>query len=193
VLLGTVKGVVLATKSATVGDTLSLRRLRRRDIRVVADIAGDAFENQAVQQKVAEDLTIYCDDGIEERDIRAQRHCLPREYYVVLLNAQEIGLTGLYRFHWAWEREAWLGWTAIDRSRQSKGIGSEVLSVVKDLAYDKGFRVLHVETERYRRAKHFYLRNGFEESGVLPRHYGGNCDALVLSCNLDDQCRSGTV
>jgi GNAT superfamily N-acetyltransferase len=174
--------------------SIDLRRLRRHDVGPVAAIAGHAFDSQAVQQKVAQELAIYCDDGIEEESIRAQRHSLAREYYVILMDAREIGLTGLYRFHWAWEGEAWLGWTAIDRSHQSKGIGSEVLTKVKTIAHKHGFRILHVETELGGRAQNFYLRNGFKESGVLPRHYASDCDALVLSCNLEaTQRRSGGV
>jgi GNAT superfamily N-acetyltransferase len=181
------------TQSVTV-HSIDLRRLRRRDVGPVAAIAGDAFDSQAVQRKVAEELAIYCDDGIEEESITVQRQALPREYYVILLDNREIGLTGLYRFHWAWEGEAWLGWTAIDSSHQSKGIGSEVLASLKTIAYEQGFRILHVETELGCRAQNFYLRNGFRASGVLHRHYGSDCDALVLSCDLEaTQRRSGDV
>jgi GNAT superfamily N-acetyltransferase len=163
-----------------------LRRLRREDIPAVSELAGDAFDSEGIRGEVAEELAIYCDDGIETLNIREQRHSLPREYYVVMENDQEIGITGLYRFHWAWEGEAWLGWTAIGRRFQSKGIGSQMLTLLKQVAYENGFRVLHVETARNGRAKAFYLRNGFQECGFLPRHYASDFDAALLSCDLEE-------
>lgn len=180
------------TKRVPGRSTLNLRRLRRHDVRSVGAIAGDAFGSQAVQRKVAEELAIYCDEGLEEESITVQRQALPREYYVILLDNREIGLTGLYQFHWAWEGEVWLGWTAIDRSYQNKGIGSEALALLKTIAYKHGHRILHVETELGGRAQNFYLRNGFKKSGVLPRHYASDSDAHVLSCDLEvTQRRSG--
>jgi GNAT superfamily N-acetyltransferase len=165
---------------------LRLRRLHREDIPTIARIAGDAFGSDSIRDEVGDELALYCDDGIEALSIRAQRHALPREYYVVLLDDREIGLTGLYRFHWAWEGEAWLGWTAIERLSQGQGVGSKMLAMVRTLAYEKGFRVLHVETARNGRARSFYLRNGFAECGIVPRHYGSDLDAAILSCDLEE-------
>jgi ribosomal protein S18 acetylase RimI-like enzyme len=83
---------------------------------------------------------------------------------------------------------AWhLYWIAVDRTRQAKGIGRDLLRFVEDDARRRGARILFVETSslpHYELTRRFYDRNGYEVTGVLRDFYADGDDMVVYRKRL---------
>ncbi len=172
-----------------VNESLSLRRLHRPDIDTMREIVAGAFESKSLGDEVAETLRHYCDSGRELLDLDEQTtEPLPSEYWALVnLEAGEpLGVCGLYRFAWAWEKSFWLGWFAVAPRLQGQGLGTTMLQTLFKVARTKGCEVFKVETGRGSRATDFYKKVGFMEEGVLSRHYSQTLDATVLSRDLTD-------
>jgi N-acetylglutamate synthase-like GNAT family acetyltransferase len=177
------------------GDDLLLRRFVHKDIPAVRTILTGAFESVQLGQEVGSRLEDYCASGQAALTLDEQVHeSLPTEYWVMVESGgQVLGICGLYRFGWAWKRSFWLGWFAVDPTRQNRGLGTTMLTTLLRIARTKGAEVFKVETGYGGKATAFYKKLGFLEEGVLSRHYSQNLDALILSRDLSDVHALGTV
>jgi GNAT superfamily N-acetyltransferase len=155
-------------------------------------LAVRAFDSSEVGTDLRTMLDVYCAQGLVGVPLHRQsQEALPREYFAIVVGegtAERIaGITGIYRFGtWTWPGNLWLGWTAVDRPLQSRGVGTTALHLVMRIARSRGGERLKVETAYGGRATLFYARNGFVEEARLRAHYAPDLDALVLSRGLDD-------
>lgn len=79
--------------------------------------------------------------------------------------------------------EAELQSIAVDESHRGTGVGSELMRAFLAWAAASGVRTVHLEVrEGNARARAFYARWGFAETGKRPRYYRDNGEtALLLS------------
>ena len=180
------------------GGGFGLRRLCRSDIKNVQEVVTSAFDSASLGESVATTLHDYCTEGSDVRSLSEQpKDSLPSEYWVLVqlgdgsgskASHQQIvvGLCGLYRFRWGWEKSLWLGWFGVSAARQGQGLGTRMLQTLMGIARGKGGEIFHVEALREGRAAEFYKRLGWQEQGIIPQHYGPKSDAVILSRELAD-------
>jgi ribosomal protein S18 acetylase RimI-like enzyme len=85
------------------------------------------------------------------------------------------------------DRSWYLYWIAVDRTRQAKGIGRDLLRFVEDDARRRGARILFLETSslpHYDLTRRFYDKNGYEVTGVLRDYYADGDDMVVFRKRL---------
>jgi ribosomal protein S18 acetylase RimI-like enzyme len=85
------------------------------------------------------------------------------------------------------DRTWYLYWIAVKRDIHAKGIGSKLLHhAEKDIRQRKG-RVLFIETSSlplYELTRKFYLKHGYEITGVLRDYYSDGDDMVVFRKKL---------
>lgn len=85
------------------------------------------------------------------------------------------------------DRTWYLYWIAVTRDIQAKGIGGKLLRhVEKDIHKRKG-RVLFIETSslpHYELTRKFYLKHGYEVTGILLDYYSDGDDMVVFRKKL---------
>ena len=173
----------------TVNTGYVLRRLRAPDIETVGRIVAGAFGSEEIGEEVTTMMRHYCASGRADLDLDEQEtEPLPSEYWVLedIRGGKLFGISGLYRFAWAWKRSFWLGWFAVSAEEHGKGLGTLMLQSLLRIAKTKGCEVCKVETARGGRATRFYERNGFAVEGILSKHYSSQLDAQVLSRSMED-------
>jgi len=172
-----------------VSASLMLQRFRQDQIDPIRAIVAGAFDSEALAEEVAHTLRCYCESGRALLELDEQTdEPLPTEYWIMvdLDTMTPLGICGLYRFAWAWEKSFWLGWFAVTPDRHGQGLGTDMLQTLFRIARSKGCEVFKVETGRGSRATQFYKKMGFTEEGVLSRHYSQTLDATVLSRDMAD-------
>jgi GNAT superfamily N-acetyltransferase len=93
-----------------------------------------------------------------------------RSYFVWRQDGAIVGIVGLHHAVWGPERNVWLAWFAVDPDHQGQGLGYRLLSEVENLAAERGFSKLLVETYAhgdFDKARRFYERNNFEQAGQI--------------------------
>ena len=66
---------------------------------------------------------------------------------------------------------AYVGGLAIHPSHSGKGLGSQMMSEIKDLAKEKGMRRIELSTSVINdRAIHLYEKAGFQKEGILRKY-----------------------
>lgn len=113
-----------------------------------------------------------------------RRHRLDdgRMYYVWKRAGVIHGLVGLHHVIWGPEQNVWLAWFAVDPACQGQGLGRRLLAAVEEVAVEKGYRKLLVETyqhEDFEKARRFYESNGFRETGRIA-NYLSDGSAMVI-------------
>lgn len=81
-----------------------------------------------------------------------------------------------------------LYWIAVDPSCHGKGVGAKLLRAMGEALLHNGGRIIRVETsaqESYDGTVQFYLNNGFEMAGRIPRFYKDTDDLVILYNVLD--------
>ncbi len=83
---------------------------------------------------------------------------------------------------------AWyLYWIAVTKQIQAKGVGSGLLTHAEDDIRRKAGRVLFIETSslpHYDPTRQFYLKHGYEVTGVLRDYYADGDDMVVFRKRL---------
>jgi GNAT superfamily N-acetyltransferase len=80
-----------------------------------------------------------------------------------------------------------LYWIVVERSLQGKGVGATLLKHVEDHIRSLGGRVLFVETSstpHYEPTRQFYLKKGYEITGVIKQFYSDEDDMVVFRKRL---------
>jgi GNAT superfamily N-acetyltransferase len=81
------------------------------------------------------------------------------------------------------DRTWYLYWIAVTREIQAKGIGSGLLSYAENEIRSQNGRVLFIETSslpHYDPTRRFYLKQGYEVTGVLHDYYADGDDMVVF-------------
>jgi ribosomal protein S18 acetylase RimI-like enzyme len=81
------------------------------------------------------------------------------------------------------DRSWYLYWIAVVKDRQGGGRGSLLLHHVEDDIKATNGRVLFIETsslEQYQQTRRFYVKKGYEISGVLKDYYSDGDDMVVF-------------
>ena len=75
-------------------------------------------------------------------------------------------------------------WIAVDRRRQSRGLGTALLSHAEKLIRERGGRIAVIETsgrEIYDPTRRFYLKNGYSEKARLKDFYAPGDDKIIYT------------
>ncbi len=167
-----------------IDDSLLLRRLELSDISALQHVISGAFNSMDLGEEVARRLSLYCSSGQSQTRLTDQQdQQIPCEYWVLEGTCEHdcIGVCGLYRANWWWEGCLWLGWLAVDPSKQGHGYGTSMLNALITIARSRGASVLKVETSADGPATRFYLKMGFSVEGRLAQLYSANTDGVVMS------------
>jgi ribosomal protein S18 acetylase RimI-like enzyme len=85
------------------------------------------------------------------------------------------------------DRTWYLYWIAVKRDTHAKGIGSKLLRYAEDDIRQRKGRVLFIETSslpHYELTRKFYLKHGYEITGVLRDYYSDGDDMVVFRKRL---------
>lgn len=145
---------------------LAVRRMRRQDLREVAEI-----ERQSYSLPWSE-FTF--------------RSLLRRSNAVLLVAEDNKGVAG-YAALWLADDEAELGNLAVRPGRRRRGIGRALLRHVLERAFERGARTVFLEVrEGNAVARRLYEGFGFRVVGSRPDYYASpREDALVMRIDLD--------
>lgn len=86
------------------------------------------------------------------------------------------------------ERTWYLYWIAVSKTVQGGGVGSELLKAVEEHIHSLDGRVLFIETSslpHYELTRKFYLKHGYEITGVLKEFYADGDDMVVFRKRLN--------
>lgn len=86
-------------------------------------------------------------------------------------------------------RTWYLYWIAVTRDIQAKGIGGKLLRHAEDDIRRQQGRVLFIETSslpHYELTRKFYVKQGYEVTGVLRDYYSDGDDMVVFRKRLSD-------
>ena len=81
------------------------------------------------------------------------------------------------------DRTWYLYWIAVQRAIHAKGIGGKLLRYAEDDIRKRNGRVLFIETSslpHYELTRKFYLKHGYEITGVLRDYYSDGDDMVVF-------------
>jgi ribosomal protein S18 acetylase RimI-like enzyme len=85
------------------------------------------------------------------------------------------------------DRTWYLYWIAVTRTTQAKGVGSNLLRHAENDIRGRNGRVLFIETSslpHYELTRKFYLKHGYEITGVLKDYYSDGDDMVVFRKHL---------
>jgi ribosomal protein S18 acetylase RimI-like enzyme len=87
------------------------------------------------------------------------------------------------------DRTWYLYWIAVTRKTQARGLGSQLLRHAEEEIRRRQGRVLFIETSslpHYEKTRTFYLKQGYEVTGVLRDYYSDGDDMVVFRKRLAD-------
>jgi ribosomal protein S18 acetylase RimI-like enzyme len=85
------------------------------------------------------------------------------------------------------DRSWYLYWIAVTKQTQARGVGSQLLHHVEEQIRRLHGRVLFIETSslpHYQLTRKFYLKQGYEQAGVLADYYADGDDMVVFRKRL---------
>ena len=77
-----------------------------------------------------------------------------------------------------------LWWIVVDKARQGRGLGGQLLAAVEDDVRRLGGRLLLIETSSqplYEPTRRFYLRHGYEQVAHVPDFYADGDGKLIFA------------
>lgn len=78
-------------------------------------------------------------------------------------------------------------WLAVDRSVQSRGIGSLLLTEAEKKIAEADGKYIFIDTsskDAYKQARNFYSKHGYREVARIPHYYSDNDDKVMLMKNM---------
>ena len=91
--------------------------------------------------------------------------------YIFEVAGQPAGMFKLVPYSHRTSHVAYVGGLAIHPSHSGKGLGSQMMSEIKDLAKEKGMRRIELSTSVINdRAIHLYEKAGFQKEGILRKY-----------------------
>ncbi|MCX6720481.1 MAG: GNAT family N-acetyltransferase [Candidatus Staskawiczbacteria bacterium] len=150
--------------------TLIIRNLNKEDIPEALKIALEtkASCNESEARKVME---MSLAPGI---------HPLNPNYYVLVLEGEIIGISGLFYDYEDPEDVFWMDYFAVKPELQKHGYGTRMLENLVRICKEKKARMLCVFTDN-KNALKFYKKNGFKVCGKIKDYYGKGKSRIWLS------------
>lgn len=118
---------------------------------------------------------------------RAHGICDGRELFVLLAGTRVVGITGLHHYLWGPPGNVWLSWFAVDPDLQGQGLGSKLIAATINLARQRGFEQLFIETyssPTFEKARAFYASRGFKQVGKICCYMPDGADMVVFTICL---------
>ncbi len=81
-----------------------------------------------------------------------------------------------------------LYWIAVDRTRQTQGIGSQLVAAVEQRLRTEGGRLIVVETssrDDYTPTRRFYERRDYHRAATIPGYYAPGDDLVIYTKELN--------
>ena len=92
-------------------------------------------------------------------------------YYVLVLDNEIIGISGLYYDYEDPKDVMWMDYFAVKPEAQRQGYGTKMLQNLENICKNKKVRMLCVFTDK-KEALKFYKKNGFKICGKIEDYYG---------------------
>lgn len=109
------------------------------------------------------------------------------DYYIVYLNKEPIGITGIYSYH-EYPENAWLGWFGILEQYRRRGYGTKVLlDTINYCKQLKKYDVFRVEVTYYEKRPALYLYDKvmqLKEEYTLEDTSASKTNTLIYSYSL---------
>ena len=113
-----------------------------------------------------------------------------QDYYIVYLEEEAIGVTGIYSYH-EYPENAWLGWFGILERYRNHGYGGIVLDKTIQLAMEKKYAKFRLYTDEFAKSAHklYKSRGMVEELYDNPEDKDEYFDAkiYIYSLSLTDE------
>ncbi len=156
-----------------------MKEMQKEDTgRVVQIIAEAMNENESRWAKETINFHYFCKDNGKDDG---------RLYLVAKLDGKIAGVSGLHRYIWGPEDISWLGWFAVHPEYQKKGIGRSMMEKTCEIAKERGFRKLFIETysdDDFTKGRNFYEKFGFNKVGEIKDYIKDGVDMVVYGRNL---------
>lgn len=88
------------------------------------------------------------------------------DYYIVYLDSNPIGITGIYAYH-EYPEDAWLGWFGLLKEFRGHNYGSAILDKTMKLAKEKGYKNFRLYTDEFAKTAHKL----YESKGMIKELY----------------------
>lgn len=82
------------------------------------------------------------------------------------------------------DRTWYLWWILVEKSDQSRGLGSQLIRFAEQAIQQEAGRLLLIETSslpHYGPTRAFYVKNGYQPAAVIPDYYTDGDDLVVFS------------
>ena len=102
-----------------------------------------------------------------------------REYFVMQINSQLVGVVGLHHYRWGPPQNVWLSWFAVH----------PMLTAIETHAIQRGFHHFFIETyasPEFEKALGFYQHMGFRSVGHIDHYLADGSQMRVLFKSLVD-------
>ncbi|MEE0699599.1 MAG: GNAT family N-acetyltransferase [Bacilli bacterium] len=119
---------------------ISFVRITQENLDLACEIQNKIFPEEDARQNYIEQINK--DSYRKELD-----------YYIVYLENEPIGVTGIYSYH-EYPENAWLGWFGILEEYRHKGYGGIVLEETIKLSKQKGYKKFRLYTDEYAKSAH---------------------------------------
>lgn len=152
---------------------MEIKVLTKADISACAEII---LQTQAGSdtKEVKQVLELSLQPGIET---------LNPEYYVLWLDDNIVGISGLYYDYEDPTDILWMDYFAISPNFQRQGHGTKMLENLENICRNKKVRMLCVFTDNDK-ALNFYNKNGFQVCGKIENYYPENKSRIWLYKNI---------
>lgn len=158
---------------------IKLEEMEPEDTDTVVKLISKAMnENEGKWAKKTIDFHHFCEEHNKDDG---------RSYYVAKKDDKIVGVCGLHRYIWGPEDITWLGWFAVHPEFQHKGIGHAMMENVCEIASEKGYRKLFIETysdDDFLNARGFYEGFGFKKAGEIRDYIKKGTDMIVYERDI---------
>ena len=112
-----------------------------------------------------------------------------REYFVMPVKQQLVGIVGLHHYRWGPPQNVWLSWFAVHPDHQGRGYARAMLTAIETHAIARSYRNFFIETyasPEFEKALGFYQHMGFSSVGHINHYLADGSQMLVLCKPLAD-------
>lgn len=158
---------------------VELREMQALEIDVVCELIADAMNTD--EARWARETFAF--------HFKSREHGLDdgRAYFTYRTRQGLLALAGLHHYAWGPPENVWLAWFAVHPTVQRQGIGRGLLAMMEELAKNRGYRKLFIETydhPDFAKARCFYAACGFSQAGQVARYLPDGHDMLVYLKSL---------
>lgn len=143
-----VECVCLLERKYDMNKMINFKRIVSENLEIACKIQNEIFPEEDARENFIEQ--------INNNPYRKEM-----DYYIVYLNDQPIGVTGIYSYN-EYPDDAWLGWFGILKEYRNKGYATIVLNKTINLAKEKGYLSFRIYSDEFAKDAHsIYEKNGF--------------------------------